>query len=649
MKKRGQVTLFMIIGIVLLIVLFLAVQFRKQVFDIDDEQTVDITPSGFETYVERCLENTAYEAVQSLGSQAGYVDVPDYILNDPRSHLSLGNGVFRIPYWYYQGQSRIPSFEVIQEGISKYVQNNMLECFDNFTAFRDQYNVTIKSDPFAKATIGEEDIIVSLDYDIELTSLTGEEETNYEKFAAVVPVRLKKVYELAKDIMESENENFHFERALIDLMAIHPDIPMTSLEFSCHRKEWRVDDVKEDVKELLFYNMHKVRFDRTSYPEFSEDTYQYEKFRGYDTEDIYNGNLPPNDLPSDAYEYFNLFFDVTDESYYELSAGVEFLPQVDFEFRVRPNSNGIMKSSNSKGATDYLRFLCMQYYHFVYDVRFPLKLTIYDEKSFDGDGYQFTFAFPVIIKDNRPDRRESSIVLYEEPNVYSDPCESFEAEEVDIRAVGIFEGYDNVPLRDVNISYDCIKDGCYLGKTRAVNGEYKLVSSIPDLCTGGYITASADGYMTTKKQYAGEDRFSVRMRKVNDYNVKVMKKVLGRSGFEELDSDERVVLSVSSEKYGTSVYEEFRPDDDKQIELLAEEGDYQLDFMLISENGDNILGGYKGNWTYEYVEAAGSDTVVFYVLEYQPEPINRQQQYEMMLYLDDYENFGDELRPRFMS
>ena len=148
-----------------------------------------------------------------------------------------------------------------------------------------------------------------------------------EKFGAKIQAALGKTHKLAIELMETESQQMYMENITLDLMALHPDVPFTGLDFSCSPQQWVVDDVKEDVQEMLAYNFFRIRVDNTNYPPFEENTRFYERLRtrvGILREELENieyfGDTPrdtfadakakagiSDDLPEDVYDYFHLF------------------------------------------------------------------------------------------------------------------------------------------------------------------------------------------------------------------------------------------------------------------------------------------------------------------------------------------------------
>ena len=70
----------------------------------------------------------------------------------------------------------------------------------------------------------------------------------------------------------------------------------------------------------------------------------------------------------------------------------------------RPSDGVKLQSNLGHGNRDYLSFICVNAYHFTYDVTYPLLVSITDPDAFKGDGYTFRFSFPVIIDHNEGKR-----------------------------------------------------------------------------------------------------------------------------------------------------------------------------------------------------------------------------------------------------
>jgi len=89
MEKRGQVTIFIIIGIILLIILALFLYFRGESLDLEPQEKI---PSEFvpvRNLIEECMQVHAKEGIYLLGIQGGYTKLPIDILYSPDAFLPM--------------------------------------------------------------------------------------------------------------------------------------------------------------------------------------------------------------------------------------------------------------------------------------------------------------------------------------------------------------------------------------------------------------------------------------------------------------------------------------------------------------------------------------------------------------------------------
>tara|TARA_Y100000310_G_scaffold171085_1_gene171239 strand:- start:5169 stop:5936 length:768 start_codon:yes stop_codon:yes gene_type:complete len=123
MQKRGQITIFLIVGIILIIVagiLFTVLKdFKKSQIEINDLSTTPI-----QNYVNSCLTKTGQEAGIFIGKHGGYYQLP-------QNH----NSEFNLPYYLIDGMKSLPTIELVQNQLAKYVEDQLAYCLQNFHSF----------------------------------------------------------------------------------------------------------------------------------------------------------------------------------------------------------------------------------------------------------------------------------------------------------------------------------------------------------------------------------------------------------------------------------------------------------------------------------------------------------------------------------
>ncbi|MFC1728065.1 hypothetical protein ACFLZ7_01205 [Nanoarchaeota archaeon] len=610
--KRGQITLFIILGIVILFSVGFVLYMRETPeFDIIPK---DETPIG--TYVRECIEDVGETAVKILATQGGYIEIPNDIALNPRSHLALNPGGEPIvPFWYYRGQNNIPSREFMQNEISNYVVRAVDFCLDDFEPFKQEYEITKFANVSASTTIGESSVLIRLNYPINARDLAKGSISKLDTFGAELQVGLGRMHDLAKDLMRAENSELFFERETINLMTMNPDIPFTGMTVDCTPDVWYRSNIINQIQDVLYWNIPRIRVKSTTY-------------QPYRSEELYAKN--------------HFLWDATDKKYRDLKASFRYLQDWGLEFRSRPGGE-ILRSNAGRAGTSMLRFLCFNLYHFTYDVRYPLLGMIRDDSSFNGEGLIFNFAFPVLIDHNEGNRADLPIVDSLSPELSHQFCNEVSPQTVDVRAK---DYYTLEELYHANITYSCIRYTCELGQTVPDSNKYRLLTQLPEACSGGVLFGNAPGYLEGFVQDDGSGRLDIIMKPLQKFAVSFTNhRTDDFSRTSPIDTERQ---QVSVHITGPEGFEEFMvyPGEDQEIELIQGDATYNLDLIVI-EDEERIVGGYTGKWSVKYSELINKNALNFKIAQYIPIPITVEQQADAALYLDENTEYKNVLRPVF--
>lgn len=653
LKKRAQITVFIIIGIILLLSVLLLVYITTREIAQPIEEAIivpeDVKP--VHEFITNCLQQTAKRGAALLGQQGGYIYMPAAISKTPSSHVSLDPyGVVMIPYWYFEGEDRTPSIEFMQAELNRYIYDNLRTCIGDFEAFKAQYDIQEKGDITPTVIFTEKEAIIKMKWPLELTVLGRT--TRIEDYTARLQARIKQAWDTANRIMKTENQGTFFENLTIDLYSMDTEIPTDDLRFECKTRRWNLDDVKKRLQTVLYYNLPFVRVENTQYIPFAE------KARTYDNlikegekihKDLAAGKQVemPKDIPPDSFQYIWMTLR-TGQPKTDLRASFDYLPQWQMRLAGKPNSGGLLKSNMGRGG-QYLNFFCMNQWHFTYDIIYPVRTTIKDDDAYSGEGYIFQMAFPVIINSNRPERVFFGIKQFQPATLGIDFCQELGDKEADIRATGFTEAtMFETELDEVSITLQCYYEECLLGKTTADDGYYRLRTKAPSRCSNPTITASKEGYLSNKGALTGE-LLTIPMKKLKAMNYKVLVHPYNSySGTFDtpraLKKDEEAFISISAHNITFDQLKSY-PAEINTLELIEETTAYSFDVMLSRLN--NQIGGYtNNNATIKYLDIADADTVVFHVLEYIPMPVSEEA--KMKMYEVLYEgNYTETLKPTF--
>lgn len=199
MYKRGQVTIFLVVGIVILAIFASILYFTSYVRQtkLEDEATVHpltarVRPQ-ITSFVESCIQETAVPGIYFLGIQGGII-YPD----DPSTLLLTENAVLN--YGYLNGINQLDT-EKMEEQLNRFVEENVHLCLD-FSSFAARgIFVTEKKLPKVESILHFDKVVLNLKYKLEATS--GGDTLRVDFFSAIIELPLGKLREQAMEVIDA--------------------------------------------------------------------------------------------------------------------------------------------------------------------------------------------------------------------------------------------------------------------------------------------------------------------------------------------------------------------------------------------------------------------------------------------------------------
>lgn len=194
--KRGQVTTYVILGLVILfvigIIFFLRGNVIQSILEQDTQKIKDVPPQVqvINDFVQDCVESTSEDALYVIGQHGGY-----FITPQPST-------VNKVYYYFINNRVNIPEKGIIENEISKYINQELSFCtnFSNFEGFQiSQGNIR------SKISINENDVLISLKYPLNIKR----EDIDYslEDFNINLDIRLGLIYDVSKEIVNKQVED----------------------------------------------------------------------------------------------------------------------------------------------------------------------------------------------------------------------------------------------------------------------------------------------------------------------------------------------------------------------------------------------------------------------------------------------------------
>lgn len=607
-SKKGQVSFFIIAGIIIIIVFILMFVIRYTTTIITPERVVPPELVPVDNLITDCLRSNAQDAVTLIGINGGYIRFPDNMKYDPTAAIST-NPIFKddlkVPLWRHNGETNIPTEDQMKADIEWYIKENMQGCMD-FEVFSSMFAINPKDNLSIDVELLQQGVTIEMDYPLEITSKGTGQVTLLNDFKVTIPSRLKTTYELARKIMLTENQDLFVERKTVDLIAMDVDIPYTDVEFDCTPKIWYVDEVEEKLKTLLTVNLPNIKVNTTAFEPIPEDQ---------------------------PYLRNHFVWRVTDTKYPTTSVSMTYDEEWPFFMHISPSEGNRLISSPTKGQ-DVLSFFCMNLWHYTYDVKYPVMVTVKDHKTATHDDYTFNFAFDVGINHNQPDN--SNFVT--EDFYYPSAAEEEFCKDApkNILTVHTFENIsrgsyeDHIELPGVDLTFTCLKMRCPIGESEVQfrGADVFSVEEVP-YCIQGLLIGEKEGYLPVKQfvSTATDAETELYLTPVTKKEVEVVTHDLVSTGnifaAEKLDNSSSVIITLKRPGFTRSAFypvdlstnDSYYDIDMAEIELLAKEDyTYEVTAYLIDDT-NNMLGGYKANWTASSSEMESSDNIRFHVLK----------------------------------
>ena len=209
MSKRGQITIFLVIGILILFlaagIFFTISKIKKAPLEVQQAEVLLfewVRPSVI-TYVERCLKETTASGVYLLAANGGII-YPD----DTSVILLTDTGL--VNYGWLNGVSGFSDIKMEQD-LGQFITKYLEQCLGDFEIFEDQ-GIDIQPDfsrMKAAPTIGKTSIQSDMTLPISISLPTGDIIT-LDSFTARVDSNLGDMVNVAEEVVEQAKDTIDF-------------------------------------------------------------------------------------------------------------------------------------------------------------------------------------------------------------------------------------------------------------------------------------------------------------------------------------------------------------------------------------------------------------------------------------------------------
>jgi len=195
MSKKAQITLFIIMGLLVLIIITYALFFIQSADNTGLGESLQATPESVKEYVEKCNVLVSEQAAYYIASHGGY-----YILPELRKEWRG----YEITYNYQRSaspQKIMLSREQIARNYADFVSDRLPICTMYFDIYKQKGMVVEEEIPAADVVILDDKVIVKISYPVKITQGNQVYELNDYK-DVVVPVRLGRIHDISSEITD---------------------------------------------------------------------------------------------------------------------------------------------------------------------------------------------------------------------------------------------------------------------------------------------------------------------------------------------------------------------------------------------------------------------------------------------------------------
>ncbi len=412
-NKKSQITVFIIIGIILLFSTALVLYIKSQVAVPEKEvrvavERVPTEAQPVQAFIIEALREAGEDALNNIGLHGGYVSVDsreysgfDFQKDDEHpteaDMVDFPPGADNyVPYWEYMrppddcevcqlGSWRPPLYRAeggnsIESQIDKHLEKSIRQYLDNFKEFRDSgYSIEEAGGINVTTYVRENDVLIYMRYPI-MVSVEGSESIRMSEYQITLPVRMSKVYRMAEHIIETSARSRFLGLNTLNLISgfsrVDEDAlpPFYQLRFSYDSVSWSKKNVKNLLKQMLQAYVPALQVEGTS--NFNSPA----RFEDPLMQGLYRGMVVPGE-------------EVTD-----LSVGFMYLGWPLYLNFVGSESDTLKPTKME--IPPFLNLIPFKDYKFVYDISYPVIVRVSDPEAYSGRGYTFVFAMETNIRNN---------------------------------------------------------------------------------------------------------------------------------------------------------------------------------------------------------------------------------------------------------
>jgi hypothetical protein len=639
-KNKGQVSIFIIIGLILVMgAIFLFSQQGTSIPFFQDQSPGYKTTLAIEEFTQSCIDQRTRAGIQLLGLQGGWINPrergiisefrdPEYLTERANGFAFLGETP--LLYWdYYDNvkeefrQNNIPSYDdatdsnSMKSQLEQYVVDTINEkCLQNYNQFLDVAEVVFNSDEIEVTSIFRDEIIeVTLDFEIEINHNNIDKVDYLDSYEIETQNKLRVPYFLARDIVNTQSINSLFEKNILSTLLAYQSTEDTNLlppfadtTNSYDYKVWNLEQTQTLVQQILENNIGYTQFKETKestipIPQELQNLPLAQGLQNVYVKNFFGENREYSIVPENQKgEMFR--------EYNEFVATPKYNLLYPMSFSIENGYGDFLFMSDPKFLLPFPVQVATTDFQAAYKITAPIVVELKDSRQDLNDPFVFNLPLEINIKHNAPLRENYVLDLsgidFENQNIGSslicNPSQ-FRSQPYTINITDSINfaqtGINGV--EDALVEFQCNLGiaTCSLGTTQISNGQTYLNFKLPENCFPGNLKITKFGHQSIERiisedgtNFGQVDMPSTKKLKLkigtistsniqNDLTVGTQGGESGMIIFEH-KTEESMTKVISFDDISTDFY-----DTPPTIELLP--GSYSIQAFIFQENPGNKI------------------------------------------------------------
>ena len=197
MSKRGQVTIFIVMGILVLMTVA-GIMYLAKIRTTEElkAEAPKNSVSFLSAFVSNCLEKATIIGMETVLSQGGYYQFPPNL-----DIFSFNDEKLQVPIYFLETNVKMPAISEIEKEVAMAATERMLDCTGQFETFTKQSYMVTAGEPNLTIHFAEETLAV---VEYPLVIKIGGIETALSTFSVSIPFNFPEKYNAVKEYLSKQ-------------------------------------------------------------------------------------------------------------------------------------------------------------------------------------------------------------------------------------------------------------------------------------------------------------------------------------------------------------------------------------------------------------------------------------------------------------